>query len=94
MDIRQALGQAIRLVRKQKGLTQEEFDEVSSRTYMSTLERGLKSPTIDKLGEIAGVMGISPAALVCLAYAIQRQDNKTELLEEVALEVRQFLEGP
>jgi transcriptional regulator with XRE-family HTH domain len=58
MDIRQALGQAIRLIRKQKGLTQESFDTVSSRTYMSTLERGLKSPTIDKLDEIPRTMEI------------------------------------
>lgn len=37
-------------------LTQEDFGLVSNRTYLSALERGLKSPTIDKLQEIAQVI--------------------------------------
>ena len=53
MNLRQSLATAIRTVRKNKGLTQEDFGVVSSRTYLSSLERGLKSPTVDKLEEIA-----------------------------------------
>ncbi len=39
-----SLATAIRTVRKARGLSQEAFSDVSSRTYMSTLERDLKSP--------------------------------------------------
>ena len=44
-----SLATAIRTVRKARGLSQEAFSDVSSRTYMSTLERDLKSPTLHKL---------------------------------------------
>jgi transcriptional regulator with XRE-family HTH domain len=44
-----AFAKALRHARKSRGLTQEDFSDVSSRTYMSTLERGKKSPTLDKI---------------------------------------------
>ena len=47
-----------------KRLTQEDFSDVSSRTYLSTLERGLKSPTIDKLDEGGAAVGIHPATIL------------------------------
>lgn len=71
MTLREALGQAIRTLRKTKNLTQEDFSNVSSRTYLSTLERGLKSPTLDKLDELAQVLGVSTSTIVVLAYAIK-----------------------
>lgn len=40
---------ALRLVRKAKGLSQEDFGDVSSRVYISELERGIKSPTVAKV---------------------------------------------
>uniref|UniRef100_UPI0032E7FC1F helix-turn-helix domain-containing protein n=1 Tax=Enterobacter asburiae TaxID=61645 RepID=UPI0032E7FC1F len=44
-----SLAKALKTVRKARGLSQEAFSDVSSRTYMSTLERDLKSPTLHKL---------------------------------------------
>ncbi|MFP3499683.1 transcriptional regulator, partial [Pseudomonas sp. SIMBA_059] len=43
MEIRESLGEALRRMRILHGLTQEDFGVVSSRTYVSTLERGLKA---------------------------------------------------
>lgn len=71
MNLRQSLATAIRVTRKSKGLTQEDFAVVSSRTYLSSLERGLKSPTLDKIDEISKVLKIHPAAVVLMAYAMQ-----------------------
>lgn len=48
MDIKQAFALALKTVRKDRGLTQEDFSETSSRTYISTLERGKKSITLEK----------------------------------------------
>lgn len=85
MNLRQSLATAIRTVRKHKGLTQEDFGVVSSRTYMSSLERGLKSPTVDKLEEIAGVLNVHPATILLMAYAIQAQPLDREgLINEIA----------
>lgn len=68
MDINQAFGRALKQLRQQKNLTQEDFANVSSRTYISALERGLKSPTIEKIGQLADVIGIHPLTLYLTAY--------------------------
>jgi len=91
MNLRQSLATAIRTVRKNKGLTQEDFGVVSSRTYLSSLERGLKSPTVDKLEEIAGVLNVHPASLLLMAYAIQAQPlDRESLINEVATETQKL----
>lgn len=63
-----AFGKALQYARKSKGVAQEQFDVVSSRTYVSSLERGLKSPTLKKVDELAGVLQLHPATLLALAY--------------------------
>lgn len=86
------LHQAMRLVRKAKGLTQEDFGLVSSRTYVSTVERGLKGPTLDKIDELAKVLGVHPMTLLSLAYV---QDQKVtgvqDLLTLVESQLRETL---
>ena len=71
MDVSTAFAKALRICRKKKGLTQEDFGTVSSRTYISTLERELKSPTLDKIQDISEVLEISPLTLLCIAYFYQ-----------------------
>ena len=88
MNLRQSLAIAIRTVRKNKGLTQEDFGVVSSRTYLSSLERGLKSPTVDKLEEIAEVLGMHPATILLLAYTIQAPSSERDsLINDITREV-------
>ena len=50
-------------------MSQEAFSDVSSRTYLNTLERGLKSPTLSKPAELCEVMQVHPITLLTLAYA-------------------------
>lgn len=89
MNLRQSLATAIRTVRKNKGLTQEDFGVVSSRTYLSSLERGLKSPTIEKLEEIAGVLDVHPTTILLMAYAIQAQPLDREgLIDKISTETK------
>ena len=52
MEAKHSLATALKTVRKARGLSQEAFSDVSSRTYMSSLERDLKSPTLNKLAEL------------------------------------------
>jgi len=88
MDIKDAFAVALKQVRTSKRLTQEDFSNVSSRTYVSALERGLKNPTLDKIEDLAVVMGIHPLTLITLAYMIGRNDlNSTELFSVVTKEL-------
>ena len=69
------IAKAMRLVRLSKGLTQEDFSLVSSRTYMSSLERGIKSPTLGKLEAIAERLGVHPMTLLAIAYSKDQSWN-------------------
>ncbi|MNJ40809.1 helix-turn-helix protein [compost metagenome] len=71
MEIREALGEALRRMRNLHGLTQEDFALVSSRTYVSALERGIKAPTLQKIDDLAGRIGIHPLSLIVTAYLLQ-----------------------
>jgi transcriptional regulator with XRE-family HTH domain len=77
---------ALKIVRKARGLSQEAFSDVSSRTYMSSLERGLKSPTLSKVAELCEVMEVHPLTLLTLAYG---SDSKgvSEVIERVRREL-------
>ena len=63
-----SFARALRAVRKAKAISQEEFDPVSGRTYVSTMERGLKVPTISKVVELSGVCGVHPLTLLALSF--------------------------
>jgi len=81
MDTKLALAKAIKECRKAQGLTQEDFGDVSSRTYMSTLERGLKSPTLEKIEALASKMDISTLTLVTLTYLYKSDGLSIEQLQ-------------
>lgn len=92
MAAKHSLAAAIRTVRKARGLSQEAFSDVSSRTYMSSLERGLKNPTLHKLTELCGVMEIHPLTLLVLAYAGNNTSQAAQLLAQVRRELDAILE--
>ncbi|MBA0263993.1 XRE family transcriptional regulator [Stenotrophomonas maltophilia] len=91
MTAKHSLATAIRTVRKARGLSQEAFSDVSSRTYMSTLERDLKSPTFHKLTELCEVMEIHPLTLLALAFAGESQSKADELMAQVRRELEAVL---
>lgn len=83
MNINKAFGLALRKARKSKNKTQEDFALVSSRTYISSLERGLKSITIEKLEEISAVIGVHPLTLLCHAYLLKDGELEVTTLIEL-----------
>jgi transcriptional regulator with XRE-family HTH domain len=64
-----SFAKALRMARHARGVSQEEFDTISSRTYISALERGIKQPTITKVDALAAVLGLHPLTLLALSYA-------------------------
>jgi transcriptional regulator with XRE-family HTH domain len=61
-----AFGRVLREARRQKGLSQEELagDAEFDRTYPSLLERGLRTPTLTVIFQLAKVLEVSAATLV------------------------------
>lgn len=67
-------------LRLAKRLSQEDFSLVSSRTYVSALERGIYSPTLAKVDQLAEVLGVHPLALLTLSYVdASRAGSENEL---------------
>lgn len=66
MDMRKLVGRNVKRFRKAKGLTQEQFAELSgfSQQYISSLEQGRRNPTIISIYELANSLGISHVELV------------------------------
>jgi transcriptional regulator with XRE-family HTH domain len=62
------IGAALQQLRQITNVTQEDFGLVSSRTYISSVERGLKSPTLGKIEQLASVLGVHPLTLLTVAY--------------------------
>ncbi|MCW7540889.1 helix-turn-helix domain-containing protein [Aquabacterium sp. A7-Y] len=77
----------LRAVRALRGLSQEQFDTVSGRTYLSAVERGLKVPTLGKIEELASVLEVHPATLLALSYCADlSEESFRDLWERVAVE--------
>jgi len=83
---------ALRKAREARGIPQEEFDTVSSRTYVSSLERGIKQPTVSKVDALASVLGLHPLTLFALSYAdTASATDVRRLLDRVHQEVEVVL---
>ena len=63
---RRLLGEAVRSRRKEAGLSQEKLAEKAdlSTVFISRIERGVESPTVDNLVKIAKALGVRVQDLV------------------------------
>lgn len=63
-------GSVVRELRRQKGLSQEELAKRGDfdRTYTSLLERGLRTPTLTVIYDLALALEVHPATLVHMGF--------------------------
>lgn len=63
---RRLLGEAVRANRKESGLSQEKLAEKAdlSMVFISRIERGVESPTVDNLVKIARALSVRVRDLV------------------------------
>ncbi|MFQ6334004.1 helix-turn-helix domain-containing protein [Methylophilus sp. 3sh_L] len=91
MNLRQAFGMVFARARKSKGLTQEEFESVSPRSYISYIERGSSSPTLEKVHELSKVMNVHPASLVFQAYLeFEKESSPLSLMATITADLREI----
>lgn len=88
---RNNFAKALKSIRKSKGLSQESFSLSSSRTYVSTLERNLKSPTLSKIDDLAEVLNVHPLTLLAMSY-LRSHDSESvqKVLELVSSEISEL----
>ncbi|MBV9065611.1 MAG: helix-turn-helix transcriptional regulator [Methylobacteriaceae bacterium] len=66
MDISARLGRNLRLLRLDRGWSQEDlaFEANIHRTYISDLERGARNPTISIVEKLAKTLGVKAGQLL------------------------------
>ena len=65
-DLDRRFGAALKRLRESRGKSQEDFVRIG-RSYLSELERGLKTPTLETIVNLAEELGVTPTCLVALA---------------------------
>jgi transcriptional regulator with XRE-family HTH domain len=84
-------GKALRALRLERDLSQEDFYEVSGRTYVSRLENNGADPSLSKVVQLAQVMGTHPLTLLTLAFCSKGTPAEVErLLASIKDEVASF----
>jgi transcriptional regulator with XRE-family HTH domain len=82
---------ALRAVRLERDLSQEDFYEVSGRTYISRLENNGADPTLSKVIQLAQVLGTHPLTLLTLAFCGKGSPAEVDrLLTGVKEEIASF----
>lgn len=85
MSRKKDFGAALRDIRIHKKLSQESLGP--SQSFISSVERGIRSPTLQKLEQLAALLEISPITLLAYAYLDQDQ-TADELLAVIKMELR------
>lgn len=72
------LGKAIRLLRKQRGLSIEKLAQKADITvsYVSDIQRGIRNPTWEMIRKIAEALDIDTPALIGMAETIAQADRR------------------
>lgn len=77
MDVRKRIGWNLRRLRKERGISQEDFatDSGFDRGYISGVERGVRNPSALVLERIAAAFDVDVSKLLDLKRAQQCRDD-------------------
>ena len=77
-------GQALKLLRRYQGLNQSNLAKQLgvSRSYVSELESGNRTPSLDLLSRYADVFNVPVSSLVFFAEALEDKENLTSRLDK------------
>ena len=84
MELKTAFAEALREIRGRKGLTQEDFSAVSSRTNISLLERAKTIPTLEKLQQLCTILDVHPITMMAICYSKKENVSFHSVLALVA----------
>ncbi|EPW3014787.1 TPA: helix-turn-helix transcriptional regulator [Pseudomonas aeruginosa] len=81
-ELKRALGTVLKSYRLKRNFSQECLGP--SQAYISNLERGRWSPSLDKIEQMSDVLGVHPASVILAGYlSIADGKSTEELLERI-----------
>lgn len=87
MSLKTGFATVLKAMRVSRGLTYKHMAEASSRGYMSKLEQGRSSPTVDKLTVISDALGLSPLTLFTLTLSVENGQPIDTLLQRLKADI-------
>ncbi|PNA00053.1 MULTISPECIES: helix-turn-helix transcriptional regulator [unclassified Pseudomonas] len=69
MTLKSSFATVLRAIRSKRSITQRQFADATSRTYLSKLESGKSSITLDKLEQLSARLELSPLTLLALTLS-------------------------
>lgn len=89
MELKRAIGSTIRSFRLKRDIPQETLGP--SQPYISNLEAGRGSASIDKIEQMADVLGVHPMSIIFAGYLSSNVDtNQEELFERIRVELAEI----
>lgn len=88
MTLKASFATVLRALRAKRNISQREFADTTSRTYLSKLEAGKSSITLDKLQQLSDRLGLSPLTLLTLTISESTGESTTELVNKLCGEIR------
>ena len=78
MELEKAVGEVLRALRRQKGLSQEALAHAAEmeRNYVSLIELGRHSPSIRIVWKLCSVLDLTPSAFLAAVEARLAQDSE------------------
>lgn len=89
LELKRAIGISIKSYRLKRNIPQETLGP--SQPYISNLEAGRGSASIDKIEQMADVLGVHPVSIIFASYLASSEDaNKEQLLERIRVELAEI----
>ncbi|KRP60171.1 MULTISPECIES: helix-turn-helix domain-containing protein [Pseudomonas] len=83
MSLRTAYAAALQLLRTRGEISQRELADAVDPSYVSRLEAGTRSVTLDVSHELAKALGVDPLTLLALAYAAERGQTPRQVVDQL-----------
>ncbi|PYC12527.1 transcriptional regulator [Pseudomonas jessenii] len=80
LELKRAIGASVKAYRLKKNIPQESLGP--SQPYISNLEAGRGSASLDKIEQMADVLGIHPMSIIFAGYLTSNEDADKERLFE------------
>lgn len=93
MSLKTAFAAVLKTMRGARGLSQMNLAEVSSRTYVSKLERAQSSPTLEMMTTLSGPLNLSPLTLVAITLGAQTGQSIRSLISRIEDEVTELAQA-
>ncbi|MBR7521582.1 MULTISPECIES: helix-turn-helix domain-containing protein [Pseudomonas] len=90
MTLKSSFAVVLRALRSKRNITQRDFADTTSRTYLSKLESGKSSITLDKLEQLSKRLELSPLALIALTVSEDTGEPAVTLAAKLGAELREL----